>query len=264
MSHRLSKEEVTKAINESTSTIEAGKKLGISKSTVLYWRKLYNISPTRRKNQITIQQEEERMCLYKEGLIDRKIGEKVERTESAIASWRKVRGLPPNKRRKVTKEKFLESYRNGKSDRGIGVVLGIHLTTVGDRRREYGLVPKGHTPTQVSQLEKEQRQRMYDSGMPDARIAKELGRTVCVINSWRHKEGLSLNPARPSKEECLRFYYEHRDMSWREIAIHFGVEWIRTQVGLAMMDECRENPDCPWKSLLPEGKKLAMEKRKKS
>jgi uncharacterized protein YjcR len=52
-------------------------------------------------------------------------------------------------------------------------------------------VPKGWHPEPKYDWEKAR--KLYDAGMSDARIAKELGCQNETVGKWRHREGLKVN-----------------------------------------------------------------------
>ena len=207
---------------------------------------------------------------YERSNSDREMGKILGIDKQGARYWRRKYSLPIKgvvSNRKITSEKFMEKYSGDSTYKENAVAFGVSKSTIWYWRRKLGISPI-HTISgfKLSTEQENKRLNLYKEGLTDSQIAKEVGRSPTTICIWRSRRGLSTRWLRPHEDDYLQFYYEHRDMSFVEIAEHFGhrEKYVREQIGLAMMTECRENPDCPWKPLLPEGKNLAMEKRKKS
>jgi transposase len=77
--------------------------------------------------------------LYKIGLNDREIGERVGCSDSNIQLWRSKNGLRPNGR--INYADFLDLYNDGMSDLEIGKKIGKSKMAINELRRKNGLPP---------------------------------------------------------------------------------------------------------------------------
>ena len=89
---------------------------------------------------------ERRLHLYRQGLNDREIAERLYLTPEAITIWRRASKLPAhNQHRKVTPEMEAEMrrlHREGANDMQIARALGMPKPTVAAWRRRNGLTAK--------------------------------------------------------------------------------------------------------------------------
>ena len=106
---------------------------------------------------LTEQEEKERMDLYKQGLDDRQISDKLHLSKGPIWMWRKKKGLPSNK-----KQGFQKGNTLGKGS----------------------ALPKE---------EHEMRMRLYNKGLIDRKIAKVCNITVNGVCKWRKTHNLPAN-----------------------------------------------------------------------
>lgn len=99
-----------KYYNQGLTDREIGKKVGLSKSGVAYWRRQYNLPANREVGDndgqggpsISQAEHNARLHLWKEGLTDREIAKKRGVTHTAIGEWRRKNDLDNSKR--LTKE----------------------------------------------------------------------------------------------------------------------------------------------------------------
>lgn len=92
---------------------------------------------------LTQKEHNERMTLYKQGLSDKKIGERLFLTYGAIASWRQKLGLPGNMRKQKADKKRMEErmklYEQGLSDKEIADKQGYSRVSIASWRRSKNL-----------------------------------------------------------------------------------------------------------------------------
>ena len=89
------------------------------------------------------EEHERRLALYRDGLNDREIAEKLYLTASAITYWRHINGLSPNDhRRKITaamEQELFRLYQNGGSDGQIAKAVNLSKGTILSWRQRRGL-----------------------------------------------------------------------------------------------------------------------------
>lgn len=94
---------------------------------------------------LTQEEHARRMELYRAGLSDREMAEKLFLSQVTIQYWRKKHNLPRNSRRRgVTQDeadRMMELYRKGLSDKKIARQVGRAACTVGNWRARNGLKP---------------------------------------------------------------------------------------------------------------------------
>lgn len=101
---------------------------------------------TKEKNDVISNEEHaRRMDLYRAGLSDREMAEKLFLSRATIHYWRKKHNLPSNSRqRRITQgesDRMMELYRQGLSDKKIARQVGRAACTVGNWRARNGLKP---------------------------------------------------------------------------------------------------------------------------
>lgn len=86
-----------------------------------------------------------RMELYRAGLSDREMGDRLFLSRATIHYWRKKHNLPSNSRqRRITQaeaDRMMELYQQGLSDKKIARQVGRAACTVGNWRARNGLKP---------------------------------------------------------------------------------------------------------------------------
>ena len=107
-----------------------------------------------------------RFELYKQGLSDSEIGEKLFLNRTTVQQWRKANGLKPN-------------YKVG-----FDKVNKLHLNRI----------PKE---------EHEKRMELYEAGLIDSEIAKRVCVGKQAIFAWRKKNGLKPNFKKKNEETCI-------------------------------------------------------------
>ena len=110
---------------------EIGARLGVSSSTIQYWRKELHLMPNHGGATRTSQM----LQLYNQGMTDREIAAEMVMRLDTVRHWRNKRRLqhhPERKEREKTAEmqRRRALYDAGKTDREIAETLGIRLQTV--------------------------------------------------------------------------------------------------------------------------------------
>jgi len=93
-------EERLRLYQEGLSDGEIAKRLGCPRSTIQGWRQRRGLPPNYPPHYgkyLSDEEEEQRMRLYRQGLNDREIAERLGLTTRAIHLWRRRRGLPANR-----------------------------------------------------------------------------------------------------------------------------------------------------------------------
>ena len=103
-----------KLYNEGLNDSEMGRRLKVDRTTIQAWRTRRGLKSNFSHSgpRLSKDEEEERMKLYRKGLINGKIGEKLKLTTSAISAWRTSRKLPSmiSRSKYPDKEKAVLSY----------------------------------------------------------------------------------------------------------------------------------------------------------
>lgn len=133
--------------------------------------------------------------MHKQGASDREIAAAVGVSPSTIYVWRVKHGIKsgyvkPKRYASFDTQKALELYKEGKSDREIGEVVGVSRQTVGSWRNGCGLPPIKPGPGVVFQYDWDRALTLYDRGYTDAQIADAIGCKWQTVVKWRRREGL--------------------------------------------------------------------------
>lgn len=141
-------------------------------------------------------------ALYDQGMNDSEIAAETGSIRKTVCDWRKQNKLPPHVRRNyrdwdADDERFMPLYNRGMTDTQIADVFRMNPWNVRDWRQQKGLkanvVPRkcgGRKPWKDWAREDSLIRPLYERGLNDAQIAKEIGinpRTVC---DWRHRFNL--------------------------------------------------------------------------
>lgn len=103
--------------------------------------------------------------------------------------------------KRIDREKAMELYKAGHTDREIADVLGVTDKSVGAWRRGLGLeINSRRVNNDANRME------LYLKGMNDSEIASALGQSNSAIQGWRKKRNLPANATqggdhRKKKEE---------------------------------------------------------------
>lgn len=142
----------------------------------------------------------QRMELYRQGLSDQKLADRIGSTKWKVWSWRKENNLPPNRQKckghaiaKVAKDsaehkKRMELYQQGLVDRQIAEKVGGSQTTIGAWRRFNRLPPNRARVEKATYADRyKRRTELYHQGLSDKQIAEIEGVTRAAISTWRHR-----------------------------------------------------------------------------
>lgn len=176
--------------------------LGVSKSCVSYWRRMFGLPRNRRFP------DREMFRLYSLGYNDRQIAEELGVAPNCVWDRRKRLGLAANRyvkrhgARSFTDEAMLELYFRGYSDRLISEALGVGKDGVRDRRRRLELPPHDG----LQKFTDEELSKLHARGYRDAEISQALGVCKDSVQKRRSKLGLPANNPRMRKicDEELR------------------------------------------------------------
>lgn len=119
---------------------------------------------------LTLHYYPERTELYKAGLTDSEIAERLGLTTGCVASWRQKRRLPANAKQGPPRESFperMELYRAGLTDREIADKLHLPIATVCSWRMSRDLPPNGF---EEKKSNIEQRMELYLAGYRISRL----------------------------------------------------------------------------------------------
>lgn len=83
----------------------------------------------------------EKLKLYKQGLNDSAIADKLGLSQSAVSAWRRKKGLPINKRKRTLRDNRVELYKQGLTDKEIAAKIGISTGAISIWRRRRGWSP---------------------------------------------------------------------------------------------------------------------------
>ncbi|MFW5794906.1 MAG: terminase gpP N-terminus-related DNA-binding protein [Bacillota bacterium] len=130
---------------EGFSDNKIAEKLGISFGTVILYRRRNNLPPNNKTTgKLKKKKHNKRLELYKKGLSDREIAEKVGLSKAGIASWRYRNKLPANKKYKLSekeKKKRFKLYNEGLTDKELSKKLDLTVKGVINWRNKNNLEP---------------------------------------------------------------------------------------------------------------------------
>lgn len=109
--------------------------------------------------------------------------------------------MPP-----VPEEMLISCHAQGLSDRKTAQLLGIRESQVYRWRKDRGI--KSNYNYSSKRLDEDRARELYNKGLTDSSIARELGCTQPGVSAWRYREGLpAQHPhARMDQEEIRRLY----------------------------------------------------------
>ena len=109
----------------------------------------------------------------------------------AVGCEVKKRKATPHENR-FDRERALQLYRQGKSDKEIAQEVRVHHTTVYLWRRSSGLPFNGarKPPTRIDEKET---MRLYMAGLMDYEIAEKIKSSAPTVCRWRKRNGLPSN-----------------------------------------------------------------------
>lgn len=139
------------------------------------------------------EEEKERLLLWKEGLTDREIAEKVGKSVFTIRHWRQKLGLPSNANtRQLTEEEEEERFllwEMGMNDREIGEIVGRKPDAISRWRKSRGLPANHKYPTRRRKYDR-LFSKLYEQGYSDQEIAERVSCHHFTVYSWRKRKNL--------------------------------------------------------------------------
>ena len=185
---------------------EIAEKRDVSQTVISSWRRKHNLLSTVERGKksggppLGKEENERRMKLYKHGLNDREMGEKLGLTSESISYWRKKNDLPPNRLYRSTQEKqeeFLELYKKGLNDREIAQKMDLTPPSIRHWRKKNDLPP--NKPHRASQEKRKKFLELYEKGLIDREIAEELDLATFTAYMWRKKHNLKAHQRKNEK-----------------------------------------------------------------
>lgn len=154
---------------------------------------------TRRKVNV-----EKVITLWREGLTDKEIAERLAVNPSTISYWRKKLKLPPNKKVLINREQLEELAEKGYSLRRIANELNYDVNTVKKYLDKYGIELKYRGRGRKVQFDVEKFLIMYRGGLNDKEIAEIMDISTSCIYRWRKRLGLPPNRRRESRRDIAK------------------------------------------------------------
>ena len=236
------------------STVQIGKKLGVSNVGISRWMRKYNL-PIRSLSEshllkgFTKPTKEELNKLYNE---ERKstiqIGRKLGITDNTIRRWMRKYNLPirslsesrlPKDFIKPTKEELNRLYHNeGKSTVEIGKKLGIDNGRIGRWIKEYKIKlrnnSEAHLPKDFIKPTKEELNRLYyDEGKSTDKIGKNLGVSSSTIISWMKKYDIPIRNANITSKQFINLLKKDktaRNLAFGALSLGYDLEKTLVEV----------------------------------
>jgi transposase-like protein len=249
------KEELNKLYNEERkSTIQIGRKLGITDNTIRRWMRKYNL-PIRRtlKNELpkgfTKPTKEELNRLYHDERKSLKeIGKELGGVSTTFVSNLMERyridrrdsseSRLPKDFIKPTKEELNRLYHNeGKSTVEIGKKLGITDSTISRWMRKYNLpirsASKSRLPGFVKPTKEELNRLYYDEGKSTDKIGKNLGVSSSTIISWMKKYDIPIRNANITSKQFINLLKKDktaRNLAFGALSLGYDLEKTLVEV----------------------------------
>ena len=154
--------------------------------------------PKPRKERVKAQafDREEARALWEQGLNDREIGQRLGVCDTTIWAWRKVEELPPNRKETLNAVKMTELLQAGLTDAEVARELGIRAKSVEAWRNRRGIKRNPTAREREIQDRMQRRAALYEQGLNDAEMARELGIPTVTVRRWRWKLNLPENGGR--------------------------------------------------------------------
>jgi DNA-binding NarL/FixJ family response regulator len=131
--------------------------------------------------------------LWKQGLLDPQIGERLGVSSSTIERWRHENHLTSNYSRSPRTSELLALWRDGKTDREIAAETGMKLKKVQDWRNGRRLKRNPELRELEQKAAMAWRRALYDAGKTDREIAEALGIQRGTVTVWRWNLRLPAN-----------------------------------------------------------------------
>jgi len=163
-------------------------------------------------------------------------------------------------RRKVNLVMLKTLHEQGLSDRELAKLFDVGRTSIRYNRKKLGLTLNGDAHY-VFGSKKEEFLALTKQGLTDKRIASILHVCRASVFNWRKKLGITgaglgsqkwRQKVARRKGHIIRLY--HSGKSYVEIANELGFKqrYVQETIGFHLMNRCRKDSQCPFKSLLPE------------
>lgn len=146
-------------------------------------------------------------ALWREGLTDQRIAERLGCARSTVFRIRTKLGLarvPRTSTSKVDDRELRRLHAAGKTDAQMAEVFGVKLSTIRPRRAKLGLVRNravdgARRPGPQAFTEAELR-AAHSEGLTDQELSERLNATTTVVGHWRREYGLPVIRALPEVE----------------------------------------------------------------
>jgi len=213
MHYRISKSQFVKLQKKFVTASAIAKELGACNSTVIEWRKKFNVPGNKKggwyTSQITLSKAQF-VKLQKKLKTDSAVANALGVSRATVCLWRRRRGIPaivhknPGKKPLISKTKFIELQKRLKTDIAIAKELGISSSVVGAWRRKWGILSHNEKKKNVDRnkfltVSKDQYIELKEKLGTDTAIAKEWGVSHNVIHRWRIKWGLPIHSKKIAK-----------------------------------------------------------------
>lgn len=134
-------------------------------------------------------------AIYDAGHTDAAIAAAVGVHPSTIERWRHKRGLKGHRDHRgrfqsIDTEKAMELYKAGKTDKEISEALLCSTGTIRYWRRENGLKSFTSSGKPKVSADWDAAMRLYEKGLSDVKISKELGCSPQTVHRWRRRNNL--------------------------------------------------------------------------
>ncbi len=179
---------------------------------------------------ISEEEHQKRLKLYKKGLVDRKIAEKVNISIDGIYQWRKRNNLPANEKHKLTQNEFqkrIKLYNKGLTDNEIAKEVNISKKAVAVWRKRNNLSSNYKENEKISDNIKNEIFDYYYLGFNDREIAEKLNISNSFVCYFRKKNNLSSHKSSTSglddskHQRRIKFYKQ--GLNDKEIAEKVGL-----------------------------------------
>lgn len=221
---------------------------GVTRQTIARWRKCSHLPPNREQGSTlhggrakTPFCEEDIFELHDVGASDKLISHHTGVPRQRIAGVRDAAGMESNYTKTLPEELLWGAYEAGWHDAEIARQADISAPAVASWRDRNNLPPNkcvSREPLGPGRAwDREEAERLYKLGLPDTRIAAQVGVSTTTIRKWRKEHGLPVQVRRSVSEADIEALYKE-GLNDTEIASKLGIS--DTQVG-----NWRRNHDLP-------------------
>jgi len=160
---------------------------------------------------------EDIVTLWREGLTDREIAEKLAVNPSTINYWRRKLKLPANRKNLISKEELQKLVDKGYSLRRLARELNHDISTIKRYLNLYGIEVKYKGRGRRVNFDVEKFLIMYRRGLSDKEIARIMGVSISCVYRWRRKFDLPPNRRRTRRERAKKLVNEF--MTNRDVCV---------------------------------------------